>query len=64
VADGCQGWESDEMNKMAFQLQPNTIVNNRQPAAGDFSIPEQEIRADSADQAWETCMTINDSWGY
>src|SRR5215831_14875550 len=57
-------WESERMNRMVFELQPEIIVNNRNGLPGDFSTPEQEIRADDKGRAWETCMTLNDSWGY
>jgi alpha-L-fucosidase len=59
-----QQWESEKMNRMVFQLQPEIIVNNRNGLAGDFSTPEQEIVAARSGRAWETCMTMNDSWGY
>jgi alpha-L-fucosidase len=59
-----KGWESEKMNKMVFSLQPDIIVNNRNLLPGDFSTPEQEIRAERMGRAWETCMTMNDSWGY
>jgi len=49
---------------MVFKLQPDIIVNNRNGLPGDFSTPEQHIRASKAGRAWETCMTMNDSWGY
>ncbi len=58
------GWESEQMNKMVFDLQPNIIVNNRNQLPGDFSTPEQEITAEKKGRAWESCMTLNDSWGY
>src|SRR5579885_1610730 len=58
------GWESEKMNRMVFQLQPDIIVNNRNKLPGDFSTPEQEIVAEKGGRAWETCMTMNDSWGY
>ncbi len=58
------GWESERMNKMVFELQPNIIVNNRNKLPGDFSTPEQHITAETGGRAWETCMTLNDSWGY
>jgi alpha-L-fucosidase len=45
------GWESE------------IIVNNRNKLDGDFSTPEQTITADNK-HAWESCMTMNDSWGY
>ncbi len=59
-----QGWESEKMNQMVFELQPEIIVNNRNGLPGDFSTPEQEIVAEKGERAWETCMTMNDSWGY
>jgi alpha-L-fucosidase len=57
-------WESERMNKMVFGLQPDIIVNNRNGLPGDFSTPEQEIVAEKGTRAWESCMTLNDSWGY
>jgi alpha-L-fucosidase len=56
-------WESEKMNKMVFELQPDIIVNNRNGLPGDFATPEQRIEA-AKDKAWEACMTLNDSWGY
>lgn len=58
------GWESEKMNKMVFELQPDIIVNNRNKLPGDFSTPEQKIVAETGGRAWESCMTLNDSWGY
>src|SRR6266852_2873628 len=58
------GWESERMNKMVFELQPDIIVNNRNALPGDFSTPEQEIVADKRGRAWEGCMPLNESWGY
>jgi len=57
-------WESERMNKMIFELQPEIIVNNRNGLPGDFSTPEQHITASEAGRAWESCMTLNDSWGF
>ena len=37
------GWESEKMNEMVFELQPDIIVNNRNGLPGDFSTPEQAI---------------------
>jgi alpha-L-fucosidase len=56
-------WESKKMNQMVFDLQPDIIVNNRNGLPGDFSTPEQRIEA-SKSGAWESCMTLNDSWGF
>lgn len=57
-------------------IQPKVIVNNRVSpgrsgmgdaslAAGDYGTPEQYIPATGLPgQDWETCMTMNDHWGY
>lgn len=57
-----EGWESERMNRMAFELQPDIIVNNRNRLPGDFGTPEQRITEEA--RAWESCMTLNGSWGY
>jgi alpha-L-fucosidase len=57
-------WESERMNKMVFELQPDILVNNRNGLPGDFSTPEQTISAAARGRAWESCMTLNGSWGY
>ena len=57
-------WESERMNKMVFELQPEIIVNNRNGLPGDFTTPEQRIEASKGGRAWESCMTMNDSWGF
>jgi alpha-L-fucosidase len=59
-----EGWESERMNEMIFALQPEIIVNNRNGLDGDFATPEQRIQASEAGRAWESCMTLNDSWGF
>ena len=58
------GWESEKMNQMVFALQPDIIVNNRNRLAGDFSTPEQTVKGEEGGRAWESCMTLNDSWGF
>jgi alpha-L-fucosidase len=59
-----QSLESERMNEMVFELQPDIVVNNRNGLQGDFSTPEQRIEAPPAGHAWETCMTLNNSWGF
>ncbi len=49
-------------------LQPGIITNNRLGGGfrGDTETPEQNIPATGypGGRDWETCMTINDTWGY
>lgn len=59
-------------------LQPSLIINNRvgkarddmagislYKGAGDYDTPEQEVPGRGLPGVdWETCMTMNDTWGY
>ena len=50
-------------------MQPNIITNDRLKRPnfpGDTKTPEQKIptQAELDGQDWETCMTMNGSWGY
>lgn len=51
-----------------LSLQPNIITNDRlhPDFPGDTKTPEQAVPDMNAvaDQNWETCMTMNNSWGY
>lgn len=50
-----------------LRLQPQIITNNRLggPFSGDTETPEQSIPVSGfRGRDWETCMTINDTWGY
>ena len=58
-----KGWESVDMNTMVRKLQPDVIINNRSKIPEDFDTPEQRIEA-SQNRPWESCMTLNDSWGF
>ncbi len=69
-----------ELYQYVRSLQPNIIVNNRvgkgrkgmeglnkddQEYSGDFGTPEQQIPATGLPGVdWESCMTMNDTWGY
>ena len=60
------------------KLNPELIINNRVDKGrqgmqgmnkgdeylGDFGTPEQEILEGTSEYYWESCMTMNDSWGY
>jgi alpha-L-fucosidase len=67
------GWEhtapelrSAEVNSMIRSLQPGIIINDRNKLPEDYSTPEQNIPAGAlpGGRLWETCMTMNDTWGY
>jgi alpha-L-fucosidase len=50
-----------------LDLRPGIITNdrlNRPEHPGDFTTPEQRIPDTGMDRDWETCMTMNRTWGY
>jgi alpha-L-fucosidase len=68
-----------DMYTYVRSMKPDILVNNRvdtgregmegmtrtdQTYAGDFGTPEQEILGGASTLDWESCMTMNDSWGY
>jgi alpha-L-fucosidase len=68
-----------DLDNYVHGLDPNIIVNNRVDKgrevmagltkegefSGDFGTPEQKIPATGLPGVdWETCMTMNDTWGY
>lgn len=57
-------WRSAELNAMVRQLQPHILINNRSKLPEDFDTPEQRIDFSDPGRAWESCMTLNDHWGY
>ena len=57
-------WKSGKLNAMVRELQPQIIINERSQLPEDFSCPEQKIEAAKPGRAWESCMTMNDNWGY
>lgn len=57
-------WRTDEIEALIRTLQPGALINDRLPGHGDFATPEQFIPAAAPAQRWETCLTMNDSWGF
>jgi alpha-L-fucosidase len=68
-----------ELYQYVRSLKPDILINNRVDKgrqgmqgmnkddgkyAGDFGTPEQEILENASDLDWESCMTMNDTWGF
>lgn len=70
--DPTNRWNSrdgEELDAYLRGLDRNLIINNRvgkrRVSDGDYGTPEQEIPAAPVEgQLWESCMTMNGSWGY
>ena len=58
---------ADQILCVVKATQPGVLINNRLGGGcnGDFNTPEQYIPSTGyPGRDWETCMTINDTWGF
>lgn len=62
------GWtrhDASQVFHFVRRIDPTVILNNRLGYGfGDYKTPEQHIPPGGLPGAWETCMTINWTWGY
>ncbi|MDX2285853.1 MAG: alpha-L-fucosidase [Bacteroidia bacterium] len=71
--------QGQDMYQYVRSLKPDILINNRvdkgrqgmqgmnkddQQYFGDFGTPEQEILPGMSTLDWESCMTMNDTWGF
>jgi alpha-L-fucosidase len=57
-------WRARELEELIRSLQPDIVLNDRLPGAGDYATPEQIVPAKPLPGAWESCLTMNESWGW
>src|SRR5262249_9754652 len=57
-------WRPEALRALIRSLQPDCLVNDRLPGGGDFETPEKVGPARTPAGPWETCLTMNESWGY
>ena len=58
-------WKSPQIVAKLHSYNPDVIVNSRIQGYGDYMTPELGVPVGRPESKWwETCMTINDSWGY
>jgi len=68
---GRDDWGSAQLVRMARELQPGIIINDRLdlPGSADIRTPEQYqprgwMEVNGQRVVWEACQTLNGSWGY
>jgi len=57
-------WDTRGLAALIHSLQPDLLINDRLPGEGDFATPEQFIPAVPPPGRWESCLTMNTSWGW
>ncbi|UCG27930.1 MAG: alpha-L-fucosidase [Bacteroidales bacterium] len=70
--------QGKDLYNFVRNIEPDMIINNRvgkgrmgmqgmnidESYAGDFGTPEQEILGEKSGLDWESCMTMNNTWGF
>ena len=59
--------DADDLYAYLMELDSTLIVNERVKrdlGIGDFMCPEQKIPTEALPRQWETCQTMNGTWGY
>jgi alpha-L-fucosidase len=57
-------WGADRLVATIRRLQPDILLNDRLPGVGDVATPEQFVPDVAPSGRWETCLTMNHSWGF
>jgi alpha-L-fucosidase len=53
-----------ELNRLARELQPQLLINNRNGLPEDFDTPEQRVGKYQDNRPWESCITICRQWAW
>lgn len=53
-----------EVNRLARELQPHLLINNRNGLPEDFDTPEQRVGKYQDTRPWESCITICKQWAW
>ncbi len=66
---GAEDWDSQELEKLVLELQPEIILNDRLNLYRGVVTPEQYqpqtvLMQEGKLAVWEACQTLNGSWGY
>ena len=58
-------WDAPGIVRMLREYNPAVVINSRIAGNGDYDTPELGVPVVRPQSPWwETCMTINDSWGF
>jgi alpha-L-fucosidase len=57
-------WDVDGLEALIRGLQPDILITDRLPGKGDYATPEQFVPPEPPQGPWETCLTMNRSWGF
>lgn len=62
--EGADRWQAEKLFRMARELQPHILINNRCGLPADYDTPEQKIGRFQTDRMWESCITLGTQWSW
>lgn len=57
-------YDAPALNRLARELQPHILINNRNGLPEDFDTPEQTIGRYQDQRPWESCITLCTQWAW
>src|SRR5699024_8998919 len=63
-------WQSEKLEELIFELQPDILLNNRLDlkrgvnTSPEQMLPKEGLKEEGKSVVWESCQTMNGSWGY
>lgn len=57
-------YDGTAVNRLARELQPHLLINNRNGLPEDFDTPEQRVGKYQDTRPWESCITICKQWAW
>ncbi|MBN1342785.1 MAG: alpha-L-fucosidase [Phycisphaerae bacterium] len=64
LGGNAEDWDAASLFRMARQIQPHLIINNRCGLPGDFDTPEQRVGHFQSGRPWESCITLGTQWSW
>lgn len=67
---GAEDWQSEKLEQMILKLQPHILLNHRLglnkgvDTSPEQALPEEGLQEKGLPVLWESCQTMNGSWGY
>jgi alpha-L-fucosidase len=64
LGKNAEDYDGAALNRLARELQPDILINDRDGLPEDFDTPEQEVGTFRLDRPWESCITICQQWAW
>ena len=64
LGKSAEDYGAEAIHRMARELQPHLLINNRNGLPEDFDTPEQRVGTMQLERPWESCITLGQQWAW